>query len=88
MTCKDCIHENVCVMIAFPEAFENTKWGKDPCDHFKNKAGFVEVVKCKDCLFCLENYNHEYLCSAMTNPNYVSIDHFCSYGERKNDFKE
>lgn len=42
-TCKDCIHEKVCVITAFPEAFENTKWEKEPCDHFKDKADFVEV---------------------------------------------
>ena len=49
MTCKDCVHEKVCVIIAFPEAFENTKWEKEPCDHFKNKADFVEEARCKDC---------------------------------------
>lgn len=24
-SCKDCIHENVCVIKAFPDAFENTQ---------------------------------------------------------------
>lgn len=43
MNCKDCIHEKICVITAFPEAFENTKWEKEPCDHFKNKADYVEV---------------------------------------------
>lgn len=33
-TCKDCIHERVCVIKAFPDAFENTNWDKEPCDHF------------------------------------------------------
>ena len=42
-TCKNCIHEKVCVIIAFPEAFENAKWEKEPCDHFKDKADYVEV---------------------------------------------
>lgn len=45
----------------------------------------VEVVRCKDCTFCLKNDDNEYLCSATTNPNYVTLDHFCSYGERKKD---
>ena len=44
MDCKDCIHEKVCVMIAFPEAFENTKWEKEPCDHFKSKAEIDETI--------------------------------------------
>lgn len=38
--CKECIHERVCVIKAFPEAFENTGWDKEPCDHFKRKADF------------------------------------------------
>ena len=46
-------------------------------------ADVEEVVRCKDCLFCLESYRHEHYCSAMTNANYVNLDHFCSYGKRK-----
>lgn len=46
-------------------------------------ADVVEVVRCKDCLFCLESYRHEHYCSAMTNANYVNLDHFCSCGQRK-----
>ena len=34
--CNDCIHRKVCVILAFPEAFENTEWEKEPCDHFKD----------------------------------------------------
>ena len=34
-TCNDCIHRTVCVILAVPDAFENTKWDKEPCDHFK-----------------------------------------------------
>lgn len=49
MTCKDCIHERLCVIKAFPDMFENTKWDKEPCDHFKNEADFVEVVRCQNC---------------------------------------
>lgn len=33
--CEDCLHEKVCVIKAFPDAFENTEWVKEPCDHFK-----------------------------------------------------
>ena len=42
MTCKDCIHENLCVIKVFPSAFENTHWGKEPCNHFKDKSRFIE----------------------------------------------
>ena len=40
-TCKDCIHEKLCVIKAFPDAFENTEWSKKPCDHFKPTADVV-----------------------------------------------
>lgn len=43
MTCKECIHENLCVIKAYPDAFENTKWEKEPCDHFKPKSRFIEL---------------------------------------------
>lgn len=38
VSCKDCIHERVCVIKAFPDAFENTEWSKEPCDHFESKS--------------------------------------------------
>lgn len=42
-SCKDCIHEKLCVIKAFPDAFENTQWGKKPCDHFKPKTEWISV---------------------------------------------
>lgn len=41
--CKECIHERVCVIKAFPDAFENTGWDKESCDHFKRKAEWISV---------------------------------------------
>lgn len=47
-------------------------------------ADVVEVVRCKECVFCVKADNLDnYICSATINPNYVPLDHFCSYGERK-----
>ena len=40
MACKDCIHYKVCHTLEFEE-----------CVCFKNKADFVEVVRCKDCIW-------------------------------------
>lgn len=55
MDCKDCIHYEVC---------ENGQWYETPCVRFKNKADFVEVVRCKDCKFALKHkYSpHFYKC--------------------------
>ena len=83
-TCKDCIHFDVC---RHKEAnITNITKVKDliaddfKC--FKDKADFVQVVRCKDCkwynIFRLECYK--------PYRNGVSwIDDFCSYGERSKD---
>lgn len=86
--CKDCVHYEAC-----------SDWSVEPidtivknCCHFKNKADFVEVVRCKDCnlsskpksasrydLYC---YNYDVrFCER--DKKLVSGKHFCSYGERK-----
>jgi hypothetical protein len=38
MTCKDCVHYDVCYLIETYGADDN-----ELCNHFKNKADFVEV---------------------------------------------
>ena len=96
MTCKDCIHRCICkeherLMLTIDNLYELMyEEGVDKfCEHFRNKADFVEAVKCKDCkhwncvsrvtehmgcdIFC-DNHGREY----PTNP-----DDFCSYGKRK-----
>lgn len=85
-TCKDCMNYSGCT----------SEWHKlskveieHLCCNFKNKADFVEVVRCKDCVYGAKSDVNGYLyCSSMTNPNYVSMEHFCSYGERKDSVEE
>ena len=37
-----------------PSAFENTKWDKEPCDHFKDKSLFVELpCNVGDTVYCI-----------------------------------
>ena len=77
MTCKDCIHEKVCI--------DKHYYDEDSilsCDDFKNKADFVEVVRCGECQYWkLNPYNlHGGYCRHCEG---ASIDHFCSYGKRK-----
>ena len=68
-------------------------------DEIKNipTADVVEVVRCKDCKYgdngvCVhpENITHSYDCDDNVYDYYIYVSpyHFCSYGERKNDFKE
>lgn len=85
MTCKDCLHYDVCYHI---EHYGRLTETEEPCGGFKNKADFVEVVRCKDC----KNYKPQaksahwnsekrYCCRCATVK--VSDNDFCSYGQRK-----
>ena len=42
--CEECIHEKVCVIKAFPDAFENTEWEIKPCNHFKYNNELAPMV--------------------------------------------
>ena len=75
-TCKDCISFSRCKEMyeAFGVYidFENSA----VCKHFKNKADFVEVVRCNDCQYkeeCWQKVDCEY--------SYKEIV-YCSYGTR------
>ena len=82
MTCKDCVHGVICNVISSPNSQyeENAeKW----CPNFKNKADFVEVVRCKDCKHW--RTEHDGFCGAsyaLCEINNANND-YCSYGERK-----
>ena len=77
MTCKDCISNNVCALSPIRESYSNANI-EDICEHFKNKADFVEVpCRCGDC----KNYNNHRYCYYFATT--VLDDDFCSYGKRK-----
>ena len=82
MTCKDCVHHNICIWENELEEESNAH-----CTSYKNKADFVEVVRCKDCEH--GHWNQEtchgrpvYYCDR-TDLQVGKYD-FCSYGERRN----
>ena len=81
MTCKDCIHYDACTDWVPPkELLQAIK--PEGCNKFKNKADFVEVVRCKDCRFNkLMDFTGERAC--IKQCAYKKPDDFCSYGERK-----
>lgn len=88
MTCKDCIHIDVCneheiLMHTVNNLYELMyQEGVDKsCKHFRNKADFVEVVRCKDC-------RHANDCGTICHYGVgrdVKPDHFCGYGEKKEE---
>lgn len=75
MTCKDCLLCPMC--FAVREAGEKDRYA-ELCPKFKNKADYVEVVRCMDCknLVVYDNCCMYFGCKRDDN-------HFCSYGERK-----
>ena len=94
MNCKDdCLYYEVCadfrrnICEADQKRFIEYKMGSDGlCGWFKNKADFVEVVRCKNCKHSQEQDKvfgiTDYKCSKH-NISCLSPYDFCSYGERK-----
>lgn len=78
MTCKDCIHYTVCHTLEIED-----------CVNFKNKADFMEAVRCKDCKHLIVHnlpilYASCIKCHLRFEPfQFDTRTHFCSLGERK-----
>ena len=85
-TCKDCFHHEVCAFALFgrKECVEATNAEND-CLFFVGDA--APVVRCKDCkhgeLDESERDNY-YLCHRH-GCDWNDGNHFCSYGERRNN---
>ena len=81
MTCRDCIHERVCLALIE----KGLPWvdGEYPaeafCMTFKNKADFVEVVMCKDC----DIPHNKWTGCPKLNGLILPPNFFCGYGERR-----
>lgn len=84
MTCKDCLLCPMC--FAVREAGEKDRYA-ELCPKFKNKADFVEVIRCVECGFRDDNLittsqNIDcYMCKR--HHSLVLLTDFCSYGQRK-----
>ena len=87
MTCKDCVHYDVCVIVEHSDT-DYDHYSEYGCEDFKNKADFAEVVRCENCKFYEEveyfSYDSENptknVCRLLTRQ--MQSDDFCSYGER------
>ena len=78
-TCKDCVHYAVCT-------FHITENENEKCMHFKNKADFVELVRCKDCKHYtnIDTYRNPprldfHWCNKLGN--ITKENDYCSYGK-------
>lgn len=79
-TCNDCIHYPACksCWCAFWEHQEMTE--DDYCKMFKDKADFIEVVRCKDCMYARQD---KISCQCKKRGIYVGYLHYCGYGKKK-----
>ena len=94
MTCKDCVHYEVCKYFNDFEGIPLYEGEASDCGKFKPKSRFVEVVRCKDC-----KYRGDYACPMVyeqhidyDDDGYFESDYilhdkttdegFCDYGER------
>lgn len=77
-TCKDCLHK----------CYTEDLTTEETCNFFLDKAEYVPVVRCKDCVHW---YDREEVCLKIYSDGTVSpyawqfrgADDFCSYGERR-----
>ena len=88
MTCKECVHYQMCHSVDIDA----------PCAAFKNKADFVEVVRCEKCKYFREYSDaHKRAVERADGDCYLKQTHsydeqfiacryndFCSYGKRVN----
>ena len=91
MTCKDCLHDMACGKVdVFRIAIMHNNKAEKYCENFKNKADFVEVVRCEKCKYsithtCTITGTKTLFCDYGEKPVVVQPTHFCSCGERKTD---
>lgn len=82
MTCNDCIKNDVCELYCHLHYEEDVE---KRCKHIKNKADFVEVVRCRDCRYFTEGMAVG-MCKRVEGSPILPCcyDNFCKYGERRN----
>lgn len=91
MACKDCIYSLICKMYADFGVTDVPYDEGDTCEMFKNKTDFVEVVRCKDCKWCIINKNHPakpLICVMTKMCGTTKPEWFCAAGERKEGAEE
>lgn len=98
MTCKDCVHYELCFDYTHLKHSKNLPDNRENvCEHFKNKANFVEVKQGEWIYWQPDGLNHLWNCSVCNNsistPMKFVADHikYCEHcgakmdGERKCD---
>jgi|GEM_PF-6413087 len=92
--CKNCKHHNGCFCDSvkkdkcsnsiFPVGWEKKKCAKMDVSKFKNKADFVEVVRCEKCKRWIYMADKK-RCYCELHHYRTNRDDFCSYGKRNDE---
>lgn len=84
MSCYDCIHCDRCS--DFESGFSAHCADVSKCKHFRNKAHFVEVVMCEDCIYFQSAAVNEkgFLICPASGMEITETD-YCSYGEKREE---
>ena len=89
MTCKECVHFDICdswYKDIEAQGLVVGEMSQQICEDFKNKADFIEVVRCKDCKYYEIHKPYVTLnCERDGKLIPMKPDDFCSYGERKEE---
>lgn len=95
MTCRDCIHYDVCEITITDESFTDDApqelrdmFSPKGCETFRNKADYAEVVRCEKCKYrtthtCAITGIKTLFCEYGEKPFAVEPTHYCGYGETK-----
>ena len=76
--CIDCIHGNVC-----RNAYTLIVEPPNVCGYFRNKADFVEVVRCENCKHWIYWADSKENSCDIHHHRKMTREDFCSYGERR-----
>ena len=88
MTCKDCTHEELCKDRLSKQGYSNYAKRNlivEDCEYFKNKADFVEVVRCEKCRafdeyhYPVEDFDGRCILDGIERDK----DFYCGYGKMK-----
>ncbi len=89
MIYEKCVHYEACKDVFTPDDLSDTFEDAINCEYctlFKNKADFVEVVKCGECKFTDNRCAYGIVCICEhggMQGAFVSKTDFCSYGKRR-----
>ena len=82
MTCKDCLHYGICLWTQVDAQH------KKICKDFKNKAYFVEVVRCEKCkygdvsVFSKTKDGEDIACYCNLKKVVTNVDSYCPSGRK------